>query len=141
MLSINRVVLIGRLGKDPEVRSTKTGNAVCSFSVATDEFKGKGESREKVTEWHKVVCFDKTAEIAGEALRKGTAVYVEGKLQTRKWQDKNGNDQWTTEIVAGMVNVIADTGAPLLQTQKPNPYTPTPANTKRPPTEDEDLPF
>lgn len=102
MLTINQATILGRLGKDPEVRSTKSGMTVATLSVATDYTSGKGDSRETVTEWHNVVCFDKTAEYIGEALHKGDPVFVQGRIQTRKWQDKNGNDRLTTEIIASV---------------------------------------
>lgn len=98
---INKVILVGNLGQDPEVRYTPSGSAVTSISVATSESwkdKNSGQMQEK-TEWHRVVLFGKLAEIAGEYLRKGSQVYLEGKLQTRKWQDQQGQDRYTTEIV------------------------------------------
>ena len=106
MLTINQATILGRLGKDPEVRSTKSGMTVATLSVATDYTSGKGDSRETVTEWHNVVCFDKTAEYIGEALHKGDPVFVQGRIQTRKWQDKNGNDRYTTEIVANDMQML-----------------------------------
>ena len=98
---INKVILVGNLGQDPEVRYTPSGSAVTTISVATSESwkdKNSGQMQEK-TEWHRVVLFGKLAEIAGEYLRKGSQVYLEGKLQTRKWQDQQGQDKYTTEIV------------------------------------------
>ena len=98
---INRVILVGHLGQDPEVRYMPNGNAVANISVATSETwkdKQTGESKDK-TEWHRVVIFGKLAEIAGEHLKKGSQVYIEGQLQTRKWQDQSGIDHYTTEIV------------------------------------------
>lgn len=100
--SVNKVILVGNLGKDPEVRSMSNGGEVVSFSVATSENwndKASGERREK-TEWHNVVIFNENlGRIAKQYLRKGSSVYVEGQLQTRKWQDQNGNDRYTTEVV------------------------------------------
>lgn len=101
---INKVILIGRLGQDPEVRYMPNGNAVANITLATSETwrdKQSGEQRER-TEWHRVVFFGKLAEIAGEYLRKGSQVYVEGRLQTRKWQDQSGQDRYTTEVVVDM---------------------------------------
>jgi single-strand DNA-binding protein len=101
MKGVNKVIILGTLGKDPEVRFTPNGNPIANMSVATSEQwndKASGERQEK-TEWHRVVIFGKLAEIAGQYLRKGSQVYLEGKLQTRKWQDKNGQDQYATEIV------------------------------------------
>ncbi|NBX75099.1 MAG: single-stranded DNA-binding protein [Proteobacteria bacterium] len=136
--SMNEVRLIGRLGKDPEVRSTASGMAVTSFSVATST--GKKGSNEEVTEWHSVVCFDKTAEIAGESLRKGDEVFVMGRLQTRKWQDKNGNDRWTTEIIAHIVKPFQARGEDGGEKQERRPPAPTRRRDAKP-AEDEDLPF
>jgi len=102
MASINKVILIGNLGRDPEVRYTPNGSAVCNVSVATTRNWKNKESGDKSeeTEWHRVVFYDKLAEIAGEYLKKGRSVYVEGRLKTRKWQDKDGVEKYTTEIVA-----------------------------------------
>ncbi|CAL4043872.1 Single-stranded DNA-binding protein [Buchnera aphidicola (Tetraneura ulmi)] len=101
---VNKVILIGNLGQDPEVRYMSNGNAVTNINIATSDVwkdKNTGESKEK-TEWHKVVLFGKIAEIAGEYLRKGSQVYIEGSLQTRKWQDQNGFERYTTEIVVNI---------------------------------------
>lgn len=100
MSSINKVILIGNLGADPEMRATSSGESVCNLRLATtDKWKDKatGEARE-ATEWHRVVLYRRLAEIAGEYLKKGSSVYVEGRLRTRKWQDKDGNERSTTEI-------------------------------------------
>ncbi|QIQ41540.1 MAG: single-stranded DNA-binding protein [Buchnera aphidicola (Aphis urticata)] len=101
---VNKVILIGHLGQDPEVRYMPNGNAVVNMTLATSENwkdKNTGESKEK-TEWHRVVLFGKLAEIAGEYLRKGSQVYIEGSLQTRKWQDQNGLERYTTEIIVNI---------------------------------------
>ncbi|WP_444995087.1 single-stranded DNA-binding protein [Aliikangiella sp. IMCC44359] len=98
---INKVILVGNLGQDPEVRYTPSGSAITSLSLATSESwkdKNTGQMQEK-TEWHRISIFGKLAEIAGEYLRKGSQIYIEGKLQTRKWQDKQGQDRYTTEVV------------------------------------------
>jgi single-strand DNA-binding protein len=102
MASVNKVIIVGNLGRDPEVRYTPNGSAVCNVSVATTRSWKNKESGDKSeeTEWHRVVFYDKLAEIAGEYLKKGRAVYVEGRLKTRKWQDKDGVEKYTTEIVA-----------------------------------------
>ena len=108
MASINKVILIGNLGRDPEVRYTPNGSAVCNVSVATTrnwKNKDSGERMEE-TEWHRVVFFDRLAEIAGEYLKKGRSVYVEGRLKTRKWQDKDGKDQYTTEVMATEMQML-----------------------------------
>ncbi len=100
MASLNKVILIGNLGKDPETRYAPSGDAICNITVATSESwkdKNTGEKKE-ATEWHRVVFFGRLAEIAAQYLRKGSQIYVEGRLQTRKWQDKEGQDRYTTEI-------------------------------------------
>jgi len=105
---INKVILVGNLGADPETRYMPSGSAVTNLSVATSESwkdKQTGEQTER-TEWHKVVMFDRLAEVAAEYLRKGSQVYIEGKLQTRKWQDRDGNDRWTTEIRANEMQML-----------------------------------
>ena len=108
MASINTVILIGNLGRDPEVRYTPSGAAVCNVSVATTRNWKDKSSGDKVeeTEWHRVVFYDRLAEIAGEYLKKGRPVYVEGRLKTRKWQDKDGKDNYTTEIVAEQMQLL-----------------------------------
>lgn len=107
MSSLNKVMLIGRLGKDPEVRFTASGTAVCSFSLATGEkFKNKAGEWEERTEWHNVQLWARLAEIAGEYLEKGSLVYIEGRLQTRKWQDKEGADRYTTEVVGERMQML-----------------------------------
>jgi single-strand DNA-binding protein len=117
MRGVNKAILVGTLGKDPEQRYMPNGNAVCNISVATSEqWKDKqtGEKQER-TEWHRVSMFGKLAEIAGEYLRKGSQVYLEGKIQTRKWQDKEGKDRYSTEIVADQMQMLGgkrDSSAP-----------------------------
>ncbi len=109
---INKVILIGNLGADPETRHTAGGNAVANLRVATSETwrdRQSGEQREN-TEWHNVVMFGRLGEIAGEYLRKGSKVYVEGRLQTRKWQDRDGNDRYTTEIIANEMQMLDSRG-------------------------------
>ncbi len=108
MASLNKVLLIGNLGKDPEVRYTASGTAVASFSLATSEkFKNKEGEWEERTEWHNVTLWGRLAEIAGEYLGKGKTVYIEGRLQTRKWQDKDGKDRYTTEIVGEKMQMLS----------------------------------
>jgi len=97
--SVNKVILIGNLGRDPETRFLPSGEAVCNFSIATTEkWRDKSGEMKEQTEWHRISAFGKTAEVCGEYLRKGSAVYVEGRIQTRKWTDKDGNERYTTEI-------------------------------------------
>ena len=114
MASVNKVILVGNLGRDPEVRYTPDGAAICNVSIATtSQWKDKntGERREE-TEWHRVVFYNRLAEIAGEYLKKGRSVYVEGRLKTRKWQDKDtGADKFTTEIVADQMQMLGDAKA------------------------------
>jgi single-strand DNA-binding protein len=108
MASVNKVILIGNLGRDPEVRYTPNGSAVCNLGLATTrnwKNKESGERQEE-TEWHRVVLFDRLAEIAGEYLKKGRPVYVEGRLKTRKWQDKDGVEKYTTEIIAEQMQLL-----------------------------------
>ena len=108
MASVNKVILVGNLGRDPETRYATSGSAICNITVATSrQWKDKtsGEKKEE-TEWHRVVFYDRLAEIAGEYLKKGRPVYVEGRLKTRKWQDKEGQDRYTTEIVAEQMQLL-----------------------------------
>jgi single-strand DNA-binding protein len=110
---INKVILIGNVGIDPEVRYLPNGNAVTTLSVATSETwkdKVSGEKQER-TEWHRVVCFNRLGEIAGEYVRKGSKLYVEGSLRTRKWQDQQGQDKYTTEIIASDIQMLDNKGA------------------------------
>lgn len=105
---INKVILIGNVGVDPEVRYMPNGNAVATISIATTESwkdKQSGERQER-TEWHRVVCFNRLGEIVGEYIRKGSKVYIEGSLRTRKWQDQQGQDRYTTEIVANDLQML-----------------------------------
>ena len=109
---INKAIIVGNLGRDPEVRYTANGNAIANITVATTESwkdKQSGERQEK-TEWHRVVFFGRLAEIAGEYLKKGSQVYIEGRLQTRKWEDKSGQERYTTEIVASEMQMLGSRG-------------------------------
>ena len=137
MASVNKVIIVGNLGKDPETRYAPSGDAVTNIVVATTETwkdKTSGEKRE-ATEWHRVVFFGKLAEIAGQYLKKGSQVYLEGKLKTRKWQDKDGQDRFTTEINADEMKMLGSKGdgqqqegqRPQQTQQRP------PANTQRQP--------
>ena len=108
MASVNKVILVGNLGRDPETRYATSGAAICNITVATSrqwKDKASGEKKEE-TEWHRVVFYDRLAEIAGEYLKKGRPVYVEGRLKTRKWQDKEGQDRYTTEIIADEMQLL-----------------------------------
>jgi single-strand DNA-binding protein len=109
---INKVILVGNLGADPETRYMPSGSAVTNLSIATSESwkdKQTGEQKDR-TEWHKVAMFNRLAEISAEYLRKGSQVYIEGKLRTRKWQDKSGQDRWTTEIIADEMQMLGGRG-------------------------------
>lgn len=142
---INKVILIGNLGADPEVRYMPSGSAVANITLATsDAWKDKqtGEQHDR-TEWHRVVFFNRLAEIAGEYLRKGSKIYVEGRLQTRKWQDKNGQDRYTTEIIASEMQMLDGRGSSANVEQSSNSQ---PESSKQPtemPNEafDDDIPF
>ena len=109
---INKVILIGNLGQDPEVRFTPSGTAVANLNLATSDtwMDRQSGQRQERTEWHRVVLFNKTAEIAQQYLKKGSKVYIEGRLQTRKWQDQNGQDRYSTEIVANDMQMLDSRG-------------------------------
>jgi single-strand DNA-binding protein len=135
MRGVNKAIIVGHLGKDPEVRQMPSGKAVANFSIATaEQWKDKitGDRKEK-TEWHNIVMFDRLAEIAGEYLKKGAPVYIEGKLQTRKWQDKEGRDRYTTEIVANELQMLGG--------KSDRPAAPTAQSAGEPPAFDDDIPF
>ncbi|OIQ88244.1 single-stranded DNA-binding protein [mine drainage metagenome] len=107
MASVNKCIFIGNLGRDPEIRYMPSGEAVANFSIAcTDSFKSKTGEKQERTEWVRIAMFGKLAEIAGEYLKKGSSVYVEGRMQTRKWQNKEGVDQYTTEIIADRMQML-----------------------------------
>ena len=113
MAGVNKVIIVGNLGNDPEVRYAQSGAAIANISVATsDSWKDKttGEKQER-TEWHRIVMFNRLGEIAGEYLKKGSKVYIEGKLQTRKWQDQSGQDRYSTEIVADQMQMLDSRGS------------------------------
>lgn len=123
---INKAIIVGTLGKDPEIRYTQGGNAIANISVATNESwkdKNSGEMVEK-TEWHRIVCFGKLAEIIERYLKKGSQAYFEGKIQTRKWQDNNGNDRYSTEIVANEMQMLGDKQAHDNSDHRPQPQRP-----------------
>ena len=143
MAGVNRVILIGRLGNDPEMRYMPSGEAVANLSIATSENwtdKNTGAKREK-TEWHRVVAFRKLAEIIGQYCKKGDQIYIEGKLQTRKWSDKSGQDHYTTEIIADQMQMLGgkDNGN-RGQSGKPG-WSPDPPPNPAPQTFDDDIPF
>ena len=147
MASVNKVILVGNLGRDPEVRYTPSGDSITNTTIATtDAWKDKqtGEKKE-ATEWHRVVFFGKLAEIAGQYLKKGRQVYIEGALRTRKWQDKEGTDRYTTEIVASEMKML---GSKPEGTAAPEPSRSAPGATPAPPSAgsnfndfEDDIPF
>ena len=156
MASVNKVILIGNLGRDPEVRYAPSGSAICNVTIATSrQWKDKtsGERQEE-TEWHRVVFYDRLAEIAGEYLKKGRPVYVEGRLKTRKWTDKDGVEKYTTEIGADQMQLLggregmgggdAESGAPAPRSA-PAPRAPAPRPAAKSSTGfddmDDDIPF
>lgn len=151
-MSVNKVIILGNCGKDPEVRYTGDGSAIANVSVATTskwKDKNTGDVRED-TEWHRVSCFGKIAEIVGEYVKKGSPVYFEGRLRTRKWQDKDGNDRFTTEIVAENVQLLGQraqqSGDGQPQERQRQASTQRPAAPKREPSNgtanmDGDVPF
>jgi len=144
---INKVIIVGNLGSDPETRYMPSGSAVTNLTVATNESwkdKATGEQKDR-TEWHKVAMFNRLAEIAAEYLRKGSQVYIEGKLRTRKWQDKSGQDRWTTEIIADEMQMLGGRGgagsgsAPMSSGQDSGPPSSPPQ--AGPDDFDDDIPF
>ena len=142
---VNKVILVGNLGQKPEMRYTATQSAVANISIATTESwkdKESGEMRDK-TEWHRVVYFGKLAEIVEKYLDKGSSVYIEGKLQTRKWQDKSGADRWTTEIVGNELTMLGSraansNNAPMQSNESESPF---PQDDSGPGLTDDDIPF
>ena len=141
MSGINKVIIVGNLGQDPEVRELNNGGSVTTISVATSEkWKDKNTGEDVVkTEWHRIVFFNKLAEISGNYLRKGSQVYTEGKLQTRKWQDNNGQDRYTTEIVGSQMQMLGSKGDNSAPQQQQAPQ--AVQSPQQPPAFDDDVPF
>lgn len=153
-MSVNKVILVGNLGKDPELRYTPAGVAVANFSLATTEsYKDRDGNRQTRTEWHNIVAWRQLAEICGKYLHKGKQVYIEGKLTTRKWQDRDGNDRYTTEVVADQMQMLGragedNSGAGGYQRREPQQERPASNNRPQQPqyeeppfNPDDDLPF
>ncbi len=139
MRGVNKVILVGHLGQDPEVRSMPSGSSVANLSLATNEQwrdKNTGEQQER-TEWHRLALFGRLAEIAGQYLRKGAPVYVEGRLRTRKWQDRDGHDRYSTEIVVNELQMLGGRGS----TSQADPDRPAPPAESRDPASRPDMPF
>jgi len=145
MASVNKAILVGKLGKDPETRYMPNGDAVCNFSIATSEQwtdKGSGEKKE-ATEWHNIVTFRKLAEICGQYLAKGSQVYIEGRIKTEKWQDKEGSDRYTTKIYADQMKMLGgkrDGDAPAPRSERVPPAS-DPAQGGSVADLDDDIPF
>ena len=144
MAGVNKVIILGRLGNDPEMRYMPSGEAVANLSIATSETwtdRNTGEKREK-TEWHRAVAFRKLAEIIGQYCKKGDQIYIEGKLQTRKWSDKNGQDHYTTEIIADQMQMLGgkDNGN-RGQSGKPGRFPDPPPNPSPQTFDDDMIPF
>lgn len=145
MRGVNKVIIVGNVGQDPELRYSASGSAISSLSVATSESwkdKETGRQQEK-TDWHRVVFFNRLAEVVGEYVKKGSKIYIEGKLQTRKWQDQSGADRYTTEIVASELQMLdsrnsADAPAPQQQSPAPQPAPSAPPAMDQ---FDDDIPF
>jgi len=136
MAGVNKVILIGNLGADPELRYTSNGTAVANFRIATTErWTNPNGEKEERTEWHRIVAFGRQGEICGEYLAKGKQVYVEGRLQTRNWEDKDGNQRYTTEIIANRVLMLGPAGRESSFQEKEEPPVPEELG------KDEDIPF
>ena len=145
--TVNKVILIGRLGKDPDMRYTPSGTAVANFSLATNSaFKDSDGNWNDKTEWHNIVTFGRTAEIAGEYLKKGKLVYIDGRLQTSSWEDQNGQKRYKTEVVASELQLIGPRGegessSESVEASESAEETPAPENTPPENEEEDDLPF
>ena len=145
--SVNKVILIGNLGKDPEVRHLENGAAVANFSIATSENYKDRKTGEKVsqTEWHNIVAWRGLAEIAEKYLKKGAKVYIEGKLKTRTWQDKEGNNRYSTEVITDSLTMLGSTGESMGSSSPGKPVEieskPSPEKEFSSPDENDDLPF
>jgi len=143
MNGVNKVIIVGTLGKDPEIRYTQDGKSVANLSVATSEkWKDKqtGQQQEK-TEWHKMVIFGRLAEIAGEYLKKGSKAYFEGSIRTRKWQDQSGQDRYSTEIVASVMQMLDNKGSSSEPPQPQQQRQQAPQQWTTPEVFDDDIPF
>lgn len=141
-MSVNKVILVGRLGRDPETRYTSSGQAVCNFTLATDEsYKDRNGERQQRTEWHRIVMWGKLAEIGQQYLKKGKLIYIEGRLQTRQWDDKEGNKRTTTEIVANVMRMLGGRaeGAPAAEAEAASAG--REEDHSQPEISDEDIPF
>lgn len=139
-MSLNKVILVGNLGDDPEVKYTSGGNAVANLSLATNErWTDKSGEKQERTEWHKVVVWGRQAEVAGEYMRKGQLVCVEGSLQTRKWEDRDGNNRYTTEVKAFNIHMLGGRGGG--PSEQPARSPEPPVFSQEPPVSEDDIPF
>ena len=143
MAGINKVILIGNLGADPEVKYLSNGTTVANFRIATSENRVNKQSGEKttITEWHRIVAFGRLAEICGEYLNKGKQVYVEGRIRTRSWEDKDGNKRFTTEIVAAQMQMLGAAGAAAASGPSPGTDKEVSFDADTAPVSDDDVPF
>lgn len=144
MAGVNKVILVGNLGGDPELRYAPSGMAIANFSLATTEtWKDKSGAKQEKTEWHKIVAFNKLAEICGEYLNKGKQVYIEGRIQTRAWEGKDGNKRYTTEIVASSMQMLGAAGGKGASSQSASGAgtQEEPPPMENPPSELDDIPF
>lgn len=146
MASVNKVILVGNLGADPETRFMPSGDPICNLRLATtDSYKDKSSGeRKETTEWHRVVMFGRLAEIAGQYLKKGSQVYIEGRIQTRKWTDKEGQERYSTEIVANEMKMLGKREGMGVPNDSGNDYAPAPRKDKPKPAFDDlgdDIPF
>ncbi len=143
-MSVNRAILVGRLGRDPETRYTSGGQAVCNFTMATDEtYRDRAGERQKRTEWHRIVAWGKLAEICQQYLKKGSLIFVEGRIQSRQWDDRDGNKRTTVEIVASAMRMLGPKGevAPAEAEAPAAPAAEEAGAAAAPEISDEDIPF
>ncbi|VAW39026.1 Single-stranded DNA-binding protein [hydrothermal vent metagenome] len=142
MAGVNKVILVGRLGADPEIRYTPSGAAVANFTLATSEnWKDKDGNKQEKTEWHRIVAFAKLAEICGQYLNKGKQIYIEGRIQTRQWEDRDGNKKYTTEIVANQMQMLGSPGQNQQQAAPGGAQGNAPRAGENEPPELDDIPF
>lgn len=141
-MSVNKVILVGRLGRDPETRFTASGQPVCNFTLATDEvYRDRAGERQRRTEWHRIVLWGRLAEIAQQHLKRGTMVYLEGRLQTRQWDDRSGNKRTTVEIVASTLRILSPRGEAAPAEAEPEPPLEMEDPSAGPTITEEDIPF
>lgn len=144
MAGVNKVIILGRLGKDPELRALDSGSKVCTMTIATSEsYKNQQGERQEKTEWHSIILWNKLAELADSYLQKGREVYIEGKLQTRSWEDQTGQKKYKTEIMATSLNFVGSKSdnAPVPQQQYPKPQNEAEIGSEFPDAQEDDLPF